>query len=59
MGTASSAGHAAQTGPDRMVTFDDPTEHARYLVVEATAQRWAGVGITLLRKEKFSVRLGM
>jgi hypothetical protein len=39
--------------------FDDPAEHAGYLVVEATAQWWAGVGITLLRQEKFSVRLWM
>jgi hypothetical protein len=39
--------------------FEDPTERAGYLIVEATAQRRAGVGATLLRKEKFSVRLGM
>jgi len=39
--------------------LDDPTEHAGYLVVEAMAQRWAGVGVTLLRKEKFGVSLGM
>jgi hypothetical protein len=39
--------------------FDDPTEHAGYLIVKATAQRWAGVGVTMLREEKFGVRLGM
>jgi hypothetical protein len=39
--------------------LDDPTEHAGYLIVEATAQRWVCVGVTLLRKEKFSVRLWM
>jgi hypothetical protein len=39
--------------------LDDPTEHAGYLIVEATAQQWAGVGVTLLRQEKFSVRVWM
>jgi len=36
-----------------------PTEHAGYLIVEATAQQLAGVGVTLLLQEKFSVRLWM
>jgi hypothetical protein len=39
--------------------FDDPTEHAGYLIVKATAQWLAGVGVPMLRKEKFGVRLGM
>jgi hypothetical protein len=39
--------------------LDDPTEHAGYLIVGATAQRWTGVGVTLLSQEKFSVRLWM
>jgi hypothetical protein len=39
--------------------LNDPTEYAGNLIVEAMAQRWACVGVTLLRKEKFSVRLGM
>jgi hypothetical protein len=53
-------------GPRRRVELliaermlDDPTEHVGYLIVEATAQWWAGVGVTLLRQEKFSVRLWM
>jgi hypothetical protein len=39
--------------------LDDPSEHVGYLIIEATAQRWAGVGVTLLRQEKFSVGLWM
>jgi hypothetical protein len=39
--------------------FDDTTEHAGYLIVEATAQQLAGVRVTLLRQEKFSVGLWM
>jgi hypothetical protein len=49
------AGRIAYSGE----VLDHPTEHAGYLIVEATAQWWADVGVTLLRKEKFSVRLGM
>jgi hypothetical protein len=39
--------------------LNDPTEHAGYLIVEATAQQFASVGVTLLRQEKFSVGLWM
>jgi hypothetical protein len=39
--------------------LDHPTEYAGDLIVEATAQRWADVGVPLLGKEKFGVRLGM
>jgi hypothetical protein len=39
--------------------LDHTTEHAGYLIVEATSERWADVGVPLLGKEKFGVRLGM
>jgi hypothetical protein len=39
--------------------LNDPTEHAGYLIVEATARQLAGVGVALLRQEKFSVGLWM
>jgi hypothetical protein len=51
---AAPAGRIAYGGEEERM-LGDPTEHAGYLVVEAMVQQLAGVGVTLLRQEKFSV----
>jgi hypothetical protein len=51
--------HRASSLTSYITAYGNPLANRQRAGGEATAQLWAGVGITPLRKEKFSVRLGM